>query len=93
MGGRYMSEKRNTPAVSFTRYYPAEITWYDSFEVYDDLVKLFENANQNLFKIDSTLIEGNVSERTVCAALMVHLRKSLEATPFHAYYADVEYNQ
>lgn len=70
-----MPEKRNRSFVTFEKCYLDKIDWYDSSEVYNDLVMLFENANKNLLKIDSALIKGNVSERTICAALMLHLSK------------------
>lgn len=88
-----MPEKRNRSFVTFEKCYLDKIDWYDSSEVYNDLVMLFENANKNLLKIDSALIKGNVSERTICAALMLHLSKSLKKTPFHKYFTDVEYNR
>ena len=88
-----MPEKRNRSFVTFEKCYLDKIDWYDSSEVYNDLVMLFENANKNLLKIGSALIKGNVSERTICAALMLHLSKSLKKTPFHKYFTDVEYNR
>ncbi len=53
-----MPEKRNRSFVTFEKCYLDKIDWYDSSEVYNDLVMLFENANKNLLKIDSALISG-----------------------------------
>ena len=67
--------------------------WYDSLDVYRELVKLFENANKIMLRSDRDLIQRDVSERTICANLMLHLHRSLWRTPFRLYHVDVEYNR
>ena len=37
---------------------------------YEEMVKLFENANQRLLIQDNSLFSDTVSERTLCGALM-----------------------
>lgn len=42
---------------------------------------------------DSSLFESNVSERTMCGALMIHLNDSIRNSEYFKYYVDVEYNR
>lgn len=93
MGERDMPERRNRSDIVFAKNYLPPTDWYNSSEVYEDLVTLFENANQKLLCKDFDLIEQNVSERTVCGNLMLHLSRSLWGTPFRLYHIDVEYNR
>lgn len=88
-----MPERRNRSDIVFAKNYLPPTDWYNSSEVYEDLVTLFENANQKLLCKDFDLIEQNVSERTVCGNLMLHLSRSLWGTPFRLYHIDVEYNR
>ena len=88
-----MPKRRNRSNIVFAKDYPPRIAWYDSLAVYRDLVILFEYANKNLLHKDFDLIQQDVSERTVCANLMLHLNRSLWGTPFRSYYTDVEYNR
>lgn len=88
-----MYKGKNRSDLVFAKDYPPRITWYDSVDVYRDLVIIFEHANQRLLSRDFDLIERNVSERTICASLMLHLKSSLWGTPFHSYCVDVEYNR
>lgn len=67
--------------------------WYDSIRVYNDLVELFLAANRNLIDSDYELFLRDVSERSVCGALMIKLNGCLLKTPFHEYYTDIEYNR
>lgn len=39
-----------------------------------ELERLFESANANLIEQDHALFTSKVNERTVCGALMSHLR-------------------
>lgn len=61
--------------------------------MYKDLKKIFSLANGDLISIDKDLLEINVSERTLCGALMLHLHERLKQTIYSAYYVDVEYNR
>lgn len=88
-----MPEKRNRASLVFAKEYPPKIAWYDSVSVYCDLVTLLEHANKNLLKKDLDLFKCDVSERTICAALMMHLKSALWGTPFRTYHIDVEYNR
>ena len=88
-----MPKRENRLKLVFAKDYPPRITWYDSSAVYRDLVILFEYANEVLLRKDFELIRQDVSERTVCANLMLHLNRSLWGTPFRSYYTDVEYNR
>lgn len=88
-----MPDKRNRASLVFAKEYPPKLDWYGSVAVYKDLVTLFESANKSLLKKDLELIKNDVSERTVCAALMTHLKGALWGTPFCTYHVDVEYNR
>ncbi len=88
-----MPDKRNRVSLVFVKEYPPKFDWYNSITVYEDLVILFESANKSLFKKDLDLIKNDVSERTICGALMIHLKSALWGTPFRKYYVDVEYNR
>lgn len=63
----------------------------------NDLTKtmeeIFESANHNFLIKNSLLFEQEVSERTLCGALMLELNKAISMTPFSMYYTDVEYNR
>ncbi len=88
-----MPDKRKRASLVFLKEYPPRCDWYNSMAVYKDLVILFESANQSLFKKDLDLIKNDVSERTICGALMMHLKSALWGTPFRKYHIDVEYNR
>ena len=88
-----MSEKRDRTSLVFAKEYPPKITWYHSALVYDDLKMLLEVANNKLLKKDLDLFKYDVSERTICAAFMLHLKSVLWGTPFRTYHIDVEYNR
>lgn len=88
-----MPDKRNRSSLVFAKGYPPKMDWYNSTIVYEDLVTLFESANKNLLKKDIDLLKNDVSERTICGALMMHLRDSLWGTVFRTYHIDVEYNR
>lgn len=67
--------------------------WYDSDNVYNKLVELFESAINSMLKKDNQLFVHRCSERTICGALMLQLNSKIKFTPFSSYYADVEYNR
>ena len=61
---------------------------------YEELVALFNKANENFLCDDLSLIESCVSERTLCGALMLHMHDLIVSDPsFKGYYTDVEYNR
>ena len=63
-------------------------------KTYSEMVALFENANTRLLKEDSDLFSSQVSERTLCGALMLHLNDCVSANEELAgYHVDVEYNR
>lgn len=60
---------------------------------YDNLKTIFKLANRDLINLDKDLFETNVSERTLCGALMLRLLERLKQTIYSSYYVDVEYNR
>ncbi|WP_084783467.1 hypothetical protein [Paenibacillus sp. FJAT-26967] len=57
------------------------------------LTEIFEKANQKFIKDDLELLLSNVSERTLCGALMLHLNTLVQNSEFAGYKVDVEYNR
>lgn len=88
-----MKNRRNRSSLVFVKEYPPKIKWYDSTDVYKDLITIFESANKKLIKKDIDLFKIEASERTICGALMRHLKGSVWGTPFSTYHVDVEYNR
>jgi len=62
---------------------------------YSDIKALFETANQSLLTCDKELFENQVSERTLCGALMLHFHNCMQndSSKWNGYHADVEYNR
>jgi len=61
---------------------------------YNEIMHLFEQANNLLLRNDHVLFENQVSERTLCGALMLHIHDIIKDDHSYAgYYADVEYNR
>ena len=62
---------------------------------YGDLVTLFENANAHFLHDEIKLFEDEVSERTLCGALMLHLHEEMRKQDrlYKGFHADVEYNR
>lgn len=73
--------------------YYAKCDWFESKNVFNDLIDLFLNANDNMLKNNSALFYSNSSERSICGALMLNIHDYLCKTPFREYYVDVEYNR
>lgn len=61
--------------------------------MYNDLKEIFNLANHDLINLDNSLLEIDVSERTLCGALMLHLYERLKQTIYSDYFVDVEYNR
>ena len=61
---------------------------------YREMVDLFERANAAFLKHDKALFANQVSERTLCGALMLHIHDIISRDrKFAGYHADVEYNR
>ena len=61
---------------------------------YQEMVDLFECANSAFLAQDKVLFVNQVSERTLCGALMLHFHDIITCNKKLAgYYADVEYNR
>jgi len=59
----------------------------------NDLIEIFEQANNHMLIKDMELLMTKVSERTLCGALMLHLREVIKNTHYKEYFVDVEYNR
>ncbi|MBN1054908.1 hypothetical protein DVW05_06030 [Clostridium botulinum] len=59
----------------------------------EELINIFEKANEMVIINDNDLFTTGVSERTLCGALMLHLHEVLKETRYRDYYVDVEYNR
>ncbi len=59
----------------------------------DELINIFEKSNKMLITNDNYLFTTNVSERTLCGALMLHLNELIKQTKYRDYHVDVEYNR
>lgn len=63
-------------------------------KTFDEIKSLFEQANKSLLEKDSDLFENQVSERTLCGALMLHLHDIInDDASYDGYHVDVEYNR
>lgn len=62
-------------------------------ELVNDLIEIFEQANDSLLKDDIGLFQERISERTICGALMLQLNKIINKTNYKEYFTDVEYNR
>ena len=51
-----------------------------------DLEDLFEEANMAFIRKNTTLFETQVSERTLCGALMIELHEVLKKSRYAKYY-------
>lgn len=60
---------------------------------FDVLKELFWAAHKAFLKNHRELLEGKLSERCLCGALMYELNKQLEMKGYNDYYADVEFNK
>lgn len=63
-------------------------------KTYNEIKRLFERANTSFLLQDRSLFECNVSERTLCGALMLHIHDLIKNDEqYRGYYVDVEYNR
>lgn len=63
-------------------------------KTYDKMVDLFEKSNERFLERDKSLFINQVSERTLCGALMLHIDRILhDDRNLVGYYVDVEYNR
>lgn len=58
-----------------------------------ELEKIFEKANALFIRKNDMLFKTQVSERTLCGALMIELHEVLKETKYSDYFVDVEYNR
>lgn len=69
------------------------MSYYDDDEIYDELINIFQEANQYFLNENIHLLIYEVSERSLCGALMKNLYDVLRNTEFNSYYVDIEYNR
>ena len=63
-------------------------------KTYDKMVALFEKSNERFLERDRSLFIDQVSERTLCGALMLHIDRILhDDQKLVGYHVDVEYNR
>ena len=63
-------------------------------KTYSEITSLFEKANREFLTSEVSLFDREVSERTLCGALMLHIYNLIRIDPsFDGYYVDVEYNR
>lgn len=63
-------------------------------DIFDEMKYLFERANERFLKADAQLFYDEVSERTLCGALMLHLYDVAKGIRgLGDYHVDVEYNK
>ena len=60
---------------------------------YQKLKDLFWEANRDFMERNYVLLDGELSERCLCGALMCELNKQLEKNGCKNYYADIEFNR
>ena len=58
-----------------------------------DLEEIFEEANMAFIRKNMMLFDTQVSERTLCGALMIELHEVLKESRYSRYFVDVEYNR
>ncbi|WP_199883764.1 DUF1016 N-terminal domain-containing protein [Anaerosinus massiliensis] len=57
------------------------------------LIKLFLKVNQKFLQNEMGSILLNLSERSLCARMMLYFQEAIAKTTFNDYYVDVEYNR
>lgn len=56
-------------------------------------MSIFIDSSNEFLASEAELIVSGVSERCLCGAFMLIIRKHLDKTEFHSYYTDIEYNR
>lgn len=59
----------------------------------NDLVDIFENANKKFLSNSLSLLNDDVSERTLCGTLGQYLDYETKHSKYNCYYVDTEYNR
>lgn len=60
----------------------------------DEMIQLFETANNSFLNGDYELFESGVAERTLCGSLQKHINNIICGNNYYFdYYTDVEYNR
>lgn len=59
----------------------------------NELIKIFESANEKFLTEQNKFILSDVSERSMCGQLMLYLEKEVKTTSFSKYSVDIEYNR
>lgn len=63
-------------------------------KTYQELIQLFKKVNECFLSHNQDLLRANVSERTLCGALMLEIHDLVaNDITYEGYYADVEYNR
>ena len=63
-------------------------------KTFDQILQLFQSANEAFLHDGIGLIKDHVSERTLCGELKDHIRDLIRDDPsYQGYYVDVEYNR
>ena len=90
LGNRGVNERE--PWEGYVQFFLICIKEQESI-MYKELCALFEKSNKALIKNDIELFKMEVSERTLCGALMLQLHEVIKDTKFSQYNVDVEYNR
>ncbi|MEG0165554.1 hypothetical protein [Anaerorhabdus sp.] len=63
-------------------------------KTYEEMVALFEKANDRFLSKNIDILTRDISERTLCGALMLEIYEIIrENSDYEGYYVDVEYNR
>lgn len=62
-------------------------------EMYTELTKIFEMANDSFLSSSQKLILNDVDERCLCSELKIFLQQQLSGTKYRHYHVDNEYNR
>ena len=62
-------------------------------DLFNEMKNIFESANAEFIKKNTRLFASQVSERTLCGALMLNLFEVMKKTKYQNYYPDLEYNR
>ncbi|NFN81229.1 hypothetical protein FDB25_12490 [Clostridium botulinum] len=69
------------------------MNYYEDNGIFQELIKIFENSNKTFILKNIHLLEYEISERSLCGALMKSLSDELRETKFKSYHVDIEYNR